>query len=182
MSFALTPPQTMATLILAAIAVGCLAIGVRLFTFETPETWMAWIMRGSTALVVALAGLFVYFLWGAFHSTVTIEGDSIHLQVPIYAVTVAMDSIDAEKARILNLAKNCEFKPGIRTNGLGVPGYQLGRFGLKNGHRARLALTTTSSVAYVPLVSRAALLLSVEEGDKFIAALKSAAAIREPAQ
>lgn len=53
----------MATLILAAIALGCLAIGVRLFNVEAYETWMAWIMRGSVALVVGLAGLFAYFLW-----------------------------------------------------------------------------------------------------------------------
>ena len=181
MSYAITPPQTMATLILAAIALGCLAIGVRLFNVEAYETWMAWIMRGSVALVVGLAGLFAYFLWGAFRSTVTIEKDLVRLQVPLYAVTVPLDSIDAEGARILDLTDNREFNPAIRTNGLGVPGYQLGHFRLNNGCRARLALTARSSVAYVPLDGRTALLLSVEEGEAFIAALKSAAARLEPA-
>ncbi len=181
MSYAITPPQTMATLILAAIALGCLAIGVRLFNVETSETWMAWSVRGSVVLVVALAGLFVYFLWGAFRSTVTIGNDSVRLQVPIYAVTVPLNSIDAEGARLLELTENREFKPAIRTNGLGIPGYRLGHFRLNNGHRARLALTTRSSVAYVPLDRRTALLLSVEEGEDFIAALKSAAARLEPA-
>ena len=165
----------MATVILVAVVLGCLALGARLFTLDAPQFWMAWALRGSAALVVALAGLFVYFLWGAFHSKVTLEKDSVHLQVPIYAVTIPLDSIDAKGARILDLTKDREFKPGIRTNGLGVPGYGLGHFRLKNGHRARLALTTRSSVAYVPLDRRTALLLSVEEGEKFIATLKSAA-------
>ena len=165
----------MATLFLAAIFLGCLAIGVRLFTVEYPGTSIAWIMRGSMALVVALAGLFAFFLWGAFHSTVTVENDSIRLRVPIYGVTIPLDSIDAEGATLLDLTKNRDFKPGIRTNGLGVPGYLLGHFRLNNGHRARLAMTTRTSVAYVPLVGRTALLLSVEEGEKFIAALKSTA-------
>ena len=176
MSFALTPPQTLATLVLAAVVLGCLAMGVRLFVFESPEAWMAWILRGSVALAVGVAGVFAYFLWGAFHSTVTIEKGLIRLQVPIYSVTIPLDSIDAEGARLVDLAKNREFKPGIRTNGLGVPGYRLGHFRLANGLRARLALSTKSSIAYVPFDRRTALLLSVEEGEKFIAALKSAGA------
>ncbi|MDE0270290.1 MAG: PH domain-containing protein [Gammaproteobacteria bacterium] len=135
---------------------------------------MAWILRGSVALAVGLAGVFAYFLWGAFHSTATIEKGLIRLQVPIYSVTIPLDSIDAEGARLVDFAKNPEFKPGIRTNGLGVPGYRLGHFRLANGLRARLALTTKSSIAYVPFDRRTALLLSVEEGEKFIAALKSA--------
>lgn len=176
MSFALTPPQTMATLVLAAVVLGCLAMGIRLFVFESPETWMAWILRGSVALAVGVAGVFVYFLWGAFHSTVTIEKGLVRLQVPIYAMTIPLDSVDTEGARLLDLAKNREFKPGIRTNGLGVPGYRLGHFRLVNGHRARLASTTRSGIAYVPFDRRTALLLSVEEGEKFIAALRSAGA------
>ena len=166
----------MATLILAAVVLGCLAIGFRLLVFESPEAWMTWILRGSVALTVGVAGVFVYFLWGAFHSTVTIEKGLVRLQVPIYSVTIPLDSIDAEGARLIDLAKNREFKPGIRTNGLGVPGYRLGHFRLANGHRARLALTTRSSIAYVPFDRRTALLLSVEEGERFIAALRSAGA------
>lgn len=116
----------MATLVLAAVVLGCLAMGVRLFVFESPEAWMAWILRGSVALVVGVAGVFVYFLWGAFHSTVTIEKGLVRLQVPIYFVPIPLDSIDAEGARLVGLTKNPELKPGIRTNGLGVPGYRLG--------------------------------------------------------
>ena len=176
MSFALTPPQTMPTLILAAVVLGCLAIGIRLLFVESPETSMAWVQRGSAALVVGMAGLLGYFLWGAFHSTVTIGKGSVRLKVPIYSTSVPLGAIDAESAKLLDLAENLEFKPRIRTNGLGVPGYHLGHFRLKDGHRARLAVTTKSSVAYVPLGERKALLLSVEEGENFIAALKSAAA------
>ena len=119
MSFPVVPPHTMATLILTAIVLGCLALGVRLFTVEAAETWIAGAMRASAALVVASAG--------------------------------------------------------IRTNGLGLPGYALGHFRLNNGRRARLALTTRSSVAYVPFDRRAALLLSVDQGEKFVAALRNAA-------
>ena len=176
MSFAIVPPQKTATLLLAAIALGCLAIGVRLLFFDGPEAWPAWTVRGSAALVMALAGAFAYFLWGAFHSNVTIEGGSIRLQVPIYPVAIPLDSIDAERTKILNLESHHELKPAIRTNGLGVPGYWLGHFRLKNGHRARLALTTRSSAAYVPVDERTALLISVDQGEKFIEALKGAAA------
>ncbi|MCY4565758.1 MAG: PH domain-containing protein [Gammaproteobacteria bacterium] len=176
MSFAIVPPQTTATLLLAAIALGCLAIGLRLLLFDGLEAWTAWTVRGSGALVLALAGAFAYFLWGAFHSNVTIEGGSVRLQVPIYSVTIPLDSIDAERTKILNLESHRELKPAMRTNGLGVPGYWLGHFRLKNGHRARLALTTRSSAAYVPFDERTALLISVDQGEKFIEALKGAAA------
>lgn len=47
----------MTTLILAAIVLGCLALGMRLLLVEAPETWTAWITSGSATVLVAVAGL-----------------------------------------------------------------------------------------------------------------------------
>ncbi len=47
----------MATLILAAIVLGCLALGVRLLFVEAPETWATRITGGSAMVLVAVAGL-----------------------------------------------------------------------------------------------------------------------------
>lgn len=175
-TFNVAPPQAVATLIMGVIILSLLALCVRMFLMDASQAWRGWTLVTSGAATLVLATTFVYLLWGAFHSTVTIERDSVCLQVPIYSTTVPLNSIDVERAEVLDLAKCSTLKPSLRTNGLGVPGYRLGHFRLGNGARARLAVTTPSGVVHIPFGERSALLISVERPEEFLAALRSAAA------
>ena len=172
MSFTIAPPQATGTLLLGAIVLGLVAMGVHLFLNQSQENWVAWTTRGAAVFLLGLAGLFGYFIWGAYHSTLTLDKQSLSLKVPIYATTIPTSAIDVEGARTLDLREDPGFKPSLRTNGLGAFGYQLGHFRLVNGKRATLALTTRSRVAYIPLNDRTALLVSVDHSDKLIQLLR----------
>ena len=53
-----------------------------------------------------------------------------------------------------------EYKPKIRKNGIGLPGYKEGLFKLKNGEKALLYVTDSSKVAYIPTKDSYSVLLS----------------------
>jgi hypothetical protein len=60
----------------------------------------------------------------------------------------------------------------LRTNGIGLPGYQVGWFRLKNGETALLYVTDESTVTYLPTTEHDVLLLSVENAEAFLQALR----------
>ena len=60
----------------------------------------------------------------------------------------------------------------LGTNGIGLPGYQVGRFRLKNGEKALLYVTDESTGTYLPTTERDVLLLSVESAEAFLQALR----------
>ena len=126
------------------------------------------IMKIAAIFLFAMASLFGYFTYGAFYSTVTIGNDNLHVDVPIYSRTIPLESIDAELSKVVDLNHSSEFNLSMRTNGLGVPGYQLGWFERAGGGRIYAVLTDRSSVVYLPTTDGYALLLSIEEPDAFL--------------
>ena len=126
------------------------------------------IMKVTAIFLFAMAALFGYFTYGAFYSTVTIDTGNLHVNVPIYSQTIPLESIDAELSKVVDLNQSSEFNLSIRTNGLGVPGYQLGWFERASGGQIYAVLTDRSSVVYLPTTEGYALLLSIEEPDAFL--------------
>lgn len=57
--------------------------------------------------------------------------------------------------------------------GTGLPGYQSGWFRLANGERALLYLTDRSKAVHVPTTLGYSLLLSPDDPDAFLSALKA---------
>ena len=80
--------------------------------------------------------------------------------------------LDASKAQILDLNADKEFFPKRRTFGTGLPGYSSGWLRLRNGDKALLYLTSRSEVVYIPTFDGYLVLLSIEEPERFIAALQ----------
>jgi hypothetical protein len=56
--------------------------------------------------------------------------------------------------------------------GTGLPGYRSGWFRLRNGEKALLYLTDTSRAVYVPTTAGYGVLLSPQNPDEFVAALR----------
>ena len=59
--------------------------------------------------------------------------------------------------------------PTIRTNGIGLPGFLVGHVKLRDGTKARVALTDKSSVLYLPLSDGSAWMISVVDPDQVAA-------------
>ena len=80
----------------------------------------------------------------------------------------------AAQARIASLDEHTEFRPGMKTNGYALPGFQAGHFRLRNRAKAFCLLTTQQRVLILPQRDGAFLLLSPERPQALLDALRTA--------
>jgi hypothetical protein len=128
-------------------------------------------------IVAFLAGLFVIAVSTLGMKTARFElsNDGLRLRGDLYGRLIPADQLRGGSARRLDLGSAGELRPAIRTLGTGLPGYRAGWFRLKNGEKALLYITDPTRVVYIPTRSGYALLLSVQEPDAFLTALRAVA-------
>ena len=179
MTFSIVPPKAAASATLGTLIALQIGVAAYLVRFVAPSPEITAII--GLVVTVGVAGVLAYFLYGSFHSAVTIGARSLELKAPFYGRSIPRDSIDAARARVISMHAGGEVRFRIRTNGLAVPGYRVGWFRLSDKTRALAAVTDSSRVAHVPLKDGSALLVSVAKPDEFIQALAASPQIRKTA-
>jgi len=76
------------------------------------------------------------------------------------------------EARLVDLGRDSGLRPRSRRLGTGLPGYAAGWFRLNNGERALVYLTRPTPVLYVPTTLGYSLLLSPQDPESLLAALR----------
>lgn len=89
-----------------------------------------------------------------------------------YGRTIPKDDVAIEAIRIINLNEEPAYKPTLRTNGIGMPGFQSGWFRLKNKEKALLFVTSYEKVLYLPTTKNYSLLISVTDPEAMLETLK----------
>ena len=89
-----------------------------------------------------------------------------------YGRTIPVSRLEMEKARAIDFDSSPEYKPVLRTNGTGLPGYQAGWFRLRNGEKALVFVGDRRRVVVIPVRDGYSLLLSVLDADEFLSALR----------
>lgn len=112
---------------------------------------------------VALTGLllFVGVGWWMWRTQIVLDDEYLRISAGLYSKQVPRSAIDWQNSHVVDFSRRPEFRPGLRTNGVGLPGYQVGWFRLKNGTRAFLVLTGGTTV-YLALQRGEGLLLSID--------------------
>ena len=77
------------------------------------------------------------------------DADSVELRAPFYGRDSPKFTAHG-RVEVVDLADEPDLRPGLRTNGVGLPGFLLGWFRLSSGDRALLAVTDRSQVLYLP--------------------------------
>ncbi len=131
--------------------------------------WFLWII--CVVLVLILLAL-AYTAYSSRHSRVEIGHDRIRLVGDFWGREIPFAFLDVSSARTLDLNNSSQYRPKRRTLGTGLPGYASGWFRLRNGEKALLYLTSRESVVYLPTTDGYSLLLSIDDGEGFIASLK----------
>jgi hypothetical protein len=121
--------------------------------------------------LAALTLLFFYIACTLNRVKFTVTADGLRIRAPLYGRFIPASVLRKEKIEVIDLAKDESRKPSWRTNGIGLPGYALGWFMLKNNEKALLCLTDCSQVVYIPTTEGFSLLLSVEDTGAFVSAL-----------
>jgi hypothetical protein len=79
-----------------------------------------------------------------------LERTGLRLRGAGYGRLVPWASIEPAGAEVIDLRQRRDYLPRVRTNGIGLPGYRVGWFGLANGKRALLFVTDSKVVVRVP--------------------------------
>jgi len=166
-----------------------------LFAVAPAPVWrLLWLwvpMLGAIALVIATTlqspqrtphelGLTLPFVllvsgvltWAFFRRRISIEDGELAVLSTFYRRRVPLASLALDKARIVDLAEHRQFKPGMKTNGYAMPGFQSGHYRM-GGHKAFCLITDASRVLYLPLRDGNVLLLSPESPRALLDALNA---------
>lgn len=142
-----------------------------------PTTVKPWILSLPVVILVGIAILIGWLMvktaQGMRSSTFAIGPDGLRIRGDVYGRLIPRSAILADQARAVDLGRDRDVAPTIRTRGTGLPGYSAGWFRLRNGQKALLYVTDRSRVAYIPTTEGYAVLLSTPDPDALIAALRA---------
>ena len=114
---------------------------------------------------VLLAGLLGGLTWVWRRVAVRGHGEGLRIRGP-YGRLVPREAMDVEEARLVDLRTDPSYRVGIRTNGIGMPGYASGWFRLKGGASALLFVTDRTRAVAIPTSLGYTLLLSPADPER----------------
>jgi hypothetical protein len=133
-----------------------------------------------TARNMALAAVLILPLTGGLGYTMgdnalRLEDGKLVLRAAhFYEQARPVGDFDLVRARAGTLESIPEARLGVRSDGISLPGYAAGRFAGQGGAVFAL-LTDRSRVVYLPAKNGPSLLISVEQPEEFLAALRAKA-------
>lgn len=96
------------------------------------------ILIGSVAAIGATAAVFFGVFYSPGPPSYTLSSGSLIIHDRFYPVTVTPDSVDVSNIRVVDLAKDAEWRPTLRTDGFANSHYRSGWFRVRNGKTVRL--------------------------------------------
>jgi hypothetical protein len=136
----------------------------------------AWFFGGFCLLMLCLLGLFAYLGYSSRHVTFEVTAGALSIRGDLYGRRIPLASLDLATARTLDLTREPEYRPRLRTNGTALPGYAAGWFRLVNGEKCLAFLTDQRRAVYVRTREGYSLLLSCAEGEALLQELRARAA------
>lgn len=161
-------PGALAISIIGLIVVSLLGLGGLLWL----GAFASVVTRVIGVGLLVMAVLFALYPYLFTRASLCIEADEIVLDVPLYGRTISREEVLSAGVRELNLLDDSDHAPVIRTNGIGLPGFLVGWVKLRNGTKALTALTDKTAVVYLPLSNGTAVLASVDDPSRVVAALR----------
>lgn len=131
-----------------------------------------WFLGAFGLLLAGMLGLFGFIAYSTRNVRFEVSDTGIRIVGDLYGRTIPADALVLAEARPVDLTKERELRPRIRTGGMGLPGYRAGWFRLRNGDKALLYLTDVRHAVYVPTREGYALLLSVADPAAFLETLR----------
>jgi hypothetical protein len=146
---------------------------MQVFVIAPPDSRPLWIMLPVAVLVLAGVVVLATSLYGARSSRFEVTPAGLQIRGDWYGRFIPADTLVRDRAQRVTLTAAADLRPTRRTMGTGLPGYQAGWFRLANGEKALLYLTDRTKAVYVPTTSGFSLLLSPQDPDGFLSALRS---------
>ncbi|OYD14921.1 hypothetical protein CH333_07015 [candidate division WOR-3 bacterium JGI_Cruoil_03_44_89] len=127
-----------------------------------------WVIFGIVIFLLIFLALFGFIGYWARNTKFELTDGGLQIRGGIYRRFIPKSSLIREDAKILDLNADGEYRPKLRTNGIGLPGYNAGWFKLRNGDKALLFVTNPSKVIYIPSKEGYSVLLSTSRPEEFL--------------
>lgn len=118
-------------------------------------------------VLILLIGFLAFIGYSSRHVSFEVSDQGLQIRGGVYGRLIPREQIAVERVKVVDLNIDSEYKPKLRTNGIGLPGYAEGWFKLQNNEKALLFMTDRSSVVYIPTIKDYSVLLSVKEAAEF---------------
>ena len=113
----------------------------------------------ALAALISIA-LLVPICWAIRRRELTLTDTALDFRCGFYRKIVPLSQLRMTAAREISLIERPELAPRWRTNAIGLPGYRVGWFRLRNGDKALVYLTDPLRVTYLPTAEGFVFLLS----------------------
>jgi len=98
----------------------------------------------------------------------------LDIRATLYRRRVPLGDIDLAASRVVDLREKPEWRPRLRMNGMGLPGFRAGHFRLRDWSKAFVLLTDPAHVLVLRLREGGCILLSVESAAAVLETLRQA--------
>jgi len=180
--FAVAPPPRNPFLMIVLLAVlplllsfGLAFIVLRRAHAMSPTLQPDLFAHGLIAIpVVVIIILVTSFLWWAVQRRRIVLADGVlDITATYYRRKLPVAAFELDKARVINLDEHREWRPFLKTNGLGMPGLRAGWFRSRGFVKIFCLLTASDRVLVLPESSGGATLLSVANPTELLDALRN---------
>ncbi len=128
------------------------------------------------SILLSLGLLFILFYFRSQNSKIVLSGTELQIFGDLTNFKTKLENLELQNAKIINLKLEHSLHATLRTWGVGLPKYATGWFLLKNQQTGFLFVTDDTEVVHIPTKDHQNLLLSLENPESFVAALKEASA------
>lgn len=133
-----------------------------------------WVLLPAALVMLAVTTILLLSLLGSWHSSFELGAEGLRVRGDLYGRVIPREQLRIAEARRVT-PSDTALRPSARTLGTGLPGYRAGWFRLENGEKALLYLTDDTRAVHVPTSAGYSVLLSPEDPEGFLAALRSLA-------
>ncbi len=121
---------------------------------------------------VGILILFGFMLYSSRRTVFTISEEGLVVSRTMYGRHVPASALKADDAEILDLTQNTAYLYPMKTNGLGLPDYNLGWFLVADKEKVLMFVTDRRKTVHIPTRSGFSILLSTPNPEAFIQALQ----------
>ncbi|GGA77366.1 hypothetical protein GCM10011521_14570 [Arenimonas soli] len=142
-------------------------------SFARAEGDKAVLILAMQALVALVILALLLPMW---RRQVAFDGKQLRVKATYYSRQSPLADFRLDQARVVDTREHGEFKPLLKTNGFGLPGYWAGHFMLRDRRKAFCLVTDVSKVLALPHADGRVWLLSFEHPKAVLDILRRAAA------
>ena len=174
--FALVPPLHDPRFMIAVFTLLPMLIGLGIFltvAHKDQHTPILSITLASAGMI--FVAVYVLLFWAVQRRRIALVDGVLDITATLYRRRLPLAALDLDKAQVFDLDAHREWRPFLKTNGMGLPGLRAGWYRSRNFTRMFCLLTTWNRVLMLPELAGGAILLSAEQPQQLLQVLREMA-------